>query len=144
MSILSRIFGKRNNPRVEMVKKIAQMSIKSCMDHEALSQYTEKDIHFIDKLSTMQVMSLPDATVLTLFEQYIPLVESGMSENDAIIFIEKTRNKAVPGRSQFPTNFLQYVYYRVAVEHGDSCEDRLLITIKIIKDMLLGGNESAR
>ena len=137
MGILSKIIGRREDPRVGIVREVAKRSIKGAMANEALTQYSQEDISLIDRMGPLEVMSLPDATVLTIFEQFITLAESGVSEHDALVRIEKVRNQAVVGQRQFPLSFIEYIHYRVNVEHGSGSNDRLHTTIKIIKDLLL-------
>lgn len=74
--------------------------------------------HTIESASVMQLMSYPEATVITIMDNYKSLIAEGFSENDVINKIENIRSKVNPGIGVPPKNIMEYVIYRIKIEHS--------------------------
>lgn len=73
----------------------------------------------LDNTSVMQLMRYPEATVITLLDNFKSLVSKGFSEKDAISKIESVRSNANSGFGVTPTDIKEFVIYRIKIEHSN-------------------------
>ncbi len=70
-----------------------------------------------DTLDLVTMMGTPEATVVTILETFFALTWKGVSYEDALSHIEEFRSAAIPGNWGGGNNTVDYVKYRVRLEH---------------------------
>jgi hypothetical protein len=73
----------------------------------------------IDELSDIQLMGLPEATIITIIQTYYVLRTGGLSEDEALYAIESHR--AIIGGGGGKKKFLglkNFIEYRLTLEHS--------------------------
>ena len=76
-------------------------------------------IRQIEGMTTLQLLSTPEATVLTIMESLADLTNQGVPVGNALFQIERARASIAPGRGvPEPHDPVTYIAYRVVLEHG--------------------------
>jgi hypothetical protein len=73
----------------------------------------------VDELSDIQLMGLPEATIITIIQTYYELTNKGISEQEALKIIESHRSYI--GYDDNRQRFLglrTYIEYRLDIEHS--------------------------
>lgn len=72
----------------------------------------------LDESSVMQLMRYPEATVITILDNFKSIITKGVSEDEAISKIESVRSSANPGFGIPPAGIIDFVIYRIKIEHS--------------------------
>lgn len=71
----------------------------------------------VKKLADGQVLGAPEATIVTIAEDYLKLKDQKFSELDAINRIEQHRQSIGRGPGGPPSNIHSFIHYRMSIEH---------------------------
>ena len=99
------IFKVLNRKKISSIEKYAKI--------RGVSEYDFK------QASVTELMRYPEATAITILDNYKQLISSGLNERDAINKIESVRSNVNPGIDKAPQNITEYVVFRVGVEHSN-------------------------
>jgi|GEM_PF-6196244 len=102
--MLNSIFKALNRKKISSIEKYAMV--------RGVSEYDLK------QASVTELMRYPEATAITILDNYKQLISSGQNERDAINKIESVRSRVNPGIDKAPQNISDYVVFRVGVEHS--------------------------
>lgn len=76
------------------------------------------DNRTIDRLSGLELYSMPESTIVSIVELYVGL--KNMNIPDKEIFQQFELMRPGSGRIPLPLNLKTYVYYRIQLEHNDN------------------------
>jgi len=96
-------------------KALNRKKISSIEKYAKIRGVPEYDIN---KASITELMRYPEATAITILDNYSQLISNGINERDAINKIESVRSRVNPGFDKAPQNITEYVVFRVGVEHS--------------------------
>jgi hypothetical protein len=96
-------------------KALNRKKISSIEKYAIIRGASEYDLK---QSSVTELMRYPEATAITILDNYKQLVSSGLNERDAINKIESVRSRINPGFDKAPQNITDYVVFRVGVEHS--------------------------
>ena len=99
------IFKVLNRKKISSIEKYAK--IRGVSEHD------------LKQASVTELMRYPEATAITILDNYKQLISSGLNERDAINKIESVRSNVNPGIDKAPQNITEYVVFRVGVEHSN-------------------------
>jgi len=113
MGVLSKPFGHRN--KVDLIKDLAKARVK---EHSMASVFGVTP-EAIDQLPLVELMGLPEATVVTIAETYSQMKSQGLPDTEILNLIEAHRSMIGSGSMPNPVTLPSYVQYRIKLEYRD-------------------------
>lgn len=114
MKLLKRLFGIRGFSKEDLIRELAKQRIRT--DPVANSMGYSPDM--IDSLGTMELLSIPEATIVTIVETYALSLQNGVTELEILQHIENHRSLVSSGTLPQPLHLDSYIRYRLKVEHS--------------------------
>ncbi len=114
MGLFSKIFGGGKFSREALIKRLAKERVKN--DPLAVTMGFNESM--IDSLGTMELMGIPEAAIVTIIETYALSLKSGAPEEAVLHHIENHRSQIGSGSMPEPLNLVNYIKYRLEIEHG--------------------------
>jgi hypothetical protein len=138
VGFLKLLLGHSPPGKTEFIRKLAKTRIRE--DADLQSAGVGEGV--IDEMSDLDVLGLPEGTIVTIVETWATLNRSGVPEAEIFDRIEQHRQSlGDSGRVPSPLTLASYVRYRVRLEHGDEAviDDTFIdFTIEEAKKWLAG------
>jgi len=124
MGFLSNLFSGRKPSKEDLIKSLAKKRIKE----DPLAKSKGFNESMIDALSTMELMSIPEAAIVTIIETYALSLKSGAPEEAILNHIENHRSQLGAGAVPSPLNLESYIKYRIKIEqeHGEPISEQFI------------------
>lgn len=119
MGFLASLFKK--NPATKRPTKIDLIKslVKKRVHDDPMASFMGFDMSMVDQLPELQLMGLPEGTIVTIVETYATLKRHGASDSEIFERIEAHRRAACLGNMPSNLDLERYIEYRVALEHTD-------------------------
>lgn len=114
LSYKPHLFSGGKPSKIDLIKKLAKDRVRKDPMAESLG-YNEG---MVDSLGTMELMSTPEGTLVTIVETYALLLKSGEREEFILNHIENHRAQLGVGAMPIPLNLESYIKYRIEMEHS--------------------------
>lgn len=114
MRFLKRLFGAGGPTKEDLIRDLAKERLRSDLAAQAWGISAD----MIDSLGTMELMGIPEATIVTIVETYALSLRSGAPESAILEHIENHRSQIGSGTLPQPLNLDSYVRYRLDIEHS--------------------------
>ena len=117
MGFLSKIFAPKRT-KFDLIRDLIKERLREYPMAAAMGATPE----MVDQQPDQVLIGTPEATVVTIIENYHALRDSGASLDEALIRIEQHRNQFIPGQMPITASLGTYINYRVQLEHADGPE----------------------
>ena len=114
MGFIKNLFGGDKPSKIELIKNLAKERIRT----DPLAERMGFSESMIDSLGAMQLMGIPEAAIVTIVETYALSLKSGAPEEAILNHIENHRSQLGAGTLPVPLNLVNYIKYRIAIEHA--------------------------
>lgn len=110
MGFLKKLLGKKPNDKIALIREM----VKDRVESDPFAKHLVE----VESLSEFDLMSLPEATVVTIVESYMIFTQrQGILPEEALGLIENHRSKLRSGKIPSPLTLASYVKYRLALDH---------------------------
>ena len=116
MGLLKSLFGSRESKKWETIKEGV---IKRFSGYQELMKMSGESSR-LPKISKEQLLGTPEATIITIVENYYQGMNHGLSEHETFQRIEMHRSMGGSGIMPDPVNLESYVNYRMGIEYKDA------------------------
>jgi hypothetical protein len=114
MALFSKLLGGNRRSKVDLIKDLVKERIRGNPTAEAWGATPDA----IESLPEMMLMSLPEATIVTIVEAYVALKPQNLADSEILESIEAHRSMITTGTMPRPLTLTSYIKYRVALEHS--------------------------
>lgn len=115
MGLLSKLFN-RGVDKSSLIRNLVRLRVRNDPMAAAMGFGEE----MADSLSSFQLAGLPEGTLVAIVETWSILHKRGAENGDIFSRIEAHRSRMFPrGEMPTPLNLLNYIKYRVELEHSE-------------------------
>ncbi|MBN1103473.1 MAG: hypothetical protein JXL84_08700 [Deltaproteobacteria bacterium] len=111
MGFLKKLLGKKPNDKIALIREM----VKERVEGDPFAKHLVE----VESLSEFELMSLPEATLVTIVESYMILTKKqGILPEEALGLIENHRSTLRSGEIPRPLTLASYIKYRLALDHA--------------------------
>lgn len=111
MAFLKKLFGRKPKDKIGLIREL----VKERVENDTFVKHLVE----LENLSNFELMSLPEATIVTIIESYMILTKKqGISSEEALDLIENHRAMSISGELPSPLTLRNYIKYRLDLEHS--------------------------
>tara|TARA_R110001592_G_scaffold47479_2_gene150393 strand:+ start:437 stop:856 length:420 start_codon:yes stop_codon:yes gene_type:complete len=115
MGFLRKLFGGGDQPsKEELIRSLARRRIST----DPLAKQMGYDESMVDSLGTMELLSTPEAAIVTIVETFALSRKSGAPDKAIFDHIEMHRSQIGSGELPTPLTLESYILYRLEIEHS--------------------------
>jgi hypothetical protein len=116
MGLFGKFFNHGKVDKNSLIRKLLRLRVRN----DPMATVAGFSEEMADSLSEFQLSGLPEGTLVAIVETWSILRKRGLEDREILSRIENHRSSLLPsGQMPSPPNLLNYIKYRIEIEHSD-------------------------